>query len=811
MRKSLKKLLSILLAVAMLLGAAPAAASITAKAASSGTCGENLTWKLNSAGTLTISGTGAMTDFFYPLTVPWNKEKIKNAVIDEGVTGIGAYAFYDCRQLVAVSLPETLLQIGEDAFAYCVALSALSLPNGITAIAKEAFYNCSGLEEVDLPNTLESLGRAVFGSCAHIKSIRIPGSVSVVPAYCVTDCIGLETVIMENGVGTIEESAFCNSKSLKTISIPASVTNISLDLTYDDDETFSSLERFIVDENNPVYSNDETGALLKKDTLIAFPRGSAVTEYTVPENVTEVNPYVFSFCRNLEKVNMSKGLTSLGEGAFFNSKALKSIRLPSTIGKIPPICFDTCVSLTDVVIENGITEIGTGAFYGCSALKTIFIPASVTKIPPSAFFCESLVKFEADKNNPVYFTDEAGALFSENDFVAFPPCSPVTDYTIPEGIVQLYSGAFLHCESIAVLRIPASVASINDNGFISCKNLKDIFYNGTEAEWLQISFMRDRMDNTPRAVDYRNSNLRNINVHCLGEEHTWNNGDVMKTATPSADGQISYTCVVCGAEKEPAPILKASKITLSKTRFVYNGKIQKPALTVKDSAGKTISSKYYTAKWSNAKSKAVGKYTVTVTFKGNYSGKKVLTYTIAPKQVTGVKKAASTTKSIKLSWTKATGAKYYQVYAYSGGAWKYVKTVTTNSATVTRINGKALAAGKTYYFKVRALDESKKAVGAFSATLKTGTRTAAPKITALTSPKAKTVKVTWGKVTGAKSYVVYKSTDGKKWVKAGTATGTSFTLNKLTGGKRIYVKVLAVNAYKANSAYSAAKYVTVKK
>ena len=364
------------------------------------------------------------------------------------------------------------------------------------------------------------------------------------------------------------------------------------------------------------------------------------------------------------------------------------------------------------------------------------------------------------------------------------------------------------------------------------QSLKDIYYNGTEAAWADIAFLvysedwdwslvysEDEDDIAEIEAYYPYLNFgyptdafkaSNYNLHFTGNEHGWDNGVITKKATPTANGVKTYTCVVCENTKTEK-IAKASKVTLSKTKFVYNGKIQKPALTVKDSAGKTISSKYYTAKWSNAKSKAVGKYTVTVTFKGNYSGKKVLTYTIAPKQVTGLKKAASTTRSVKLTWAKVIGAKYYQVYAYSAGAWRYVKTVSVNSATVTKINGNALAAGKNYYFRVRALDESKKCVGAFSATLKTGTKTAAPKITALTSPKAKTVKATWGKVTGAKSYVVYKSLDGKKWTKAGTTTGTSFTLTKLTGGKPVYVKLRAVNAYKAYSAFSAVKKITVKK
>ena len=288
--------------------------------------------------------------------------------------------------------------------------------------------------------------------------------------------------------------------------------------------------------------------------------------------------------------------------------------------------------------------------------------------------------------------------------------------------------------------------------------------------------------------------------------------DIVIKATPTKDGKIVPTCSVCGATKAATKIAKASKISISKTKFVYNGKVQKPALTVKDSAGKVIASKYYTVKWSNAKSKAVGKYTVTVTFKGNYSGTKTLTYTIVPKQVTGVKNAAPATKSIKLSWTKVTGAKYYEVYGSTDGkTFKKITTVSTTGAKITKVNGKALAAGKTYYFKVRAMDSTQKLIGEYSKVLKTGTLTAAPKITKLTSAKSKTVTVTWGKVTGAKSYVVYKSTDGKKWTKVASTTKTTCTLTKLTGGKPIYVKVLAVNAYKANSDYSAVKSVTVKK
>lgn len=277
-------------------------------------------------------------------------------------------------------------------------------------------------------------------------------------------------------------------------------------------------------------------------------------------------------------------------------------------------------------------------------------------------------------------------------------------------------------------------------------------------------------------------------------------------ATTSADGKIVTTCTVCKKTLKTTPIYKASSIMLSGTSYIYNGKVQKPTLIVKDSKGNTISSKYYTATWSNSSSKYVGTYTITLKLKGNYSCSQSLTYKIVPQQVTGFKVSAKTT-SLTLAWGKVTGAKYYKIEKYNASTkkWETISTTTANSLTVSK-----LKAGTKYYFRVTALDSTRKLAGKVSATLKTYTLCTAPTIK-LASTKSKTATVTITKVTGASKYVIYKSTDGKKWTKVTTTTSTSYNLTKLTGGKRIYVKVQAVNAAGKASAYSSAKYVTVKK
>lgn len=131
---------------------------LPAKAATiaSGTCGDSLTWTLADTGTLTISGTGEMYDFYYDngvWTNPWMSYAgdIKKVLIKQGVTGIGDRAFYDCSSLISITLLEGVMSIGEDAFYNCSSLTSIILPESLTSIGDWAFYNCSTLTSITIP------------------------------------------------------------------------------------------------------------------------------------------------------------------------------------------------------------------------------------------------------------------------------------------------------------------------------------------------------------------------------------------------------------------------------------------------------------------------------------------------------------------------------------------------------------------------------------------------------------------------------------------------------------------------------------
>ena len=136
----------------------------------SGTCGENLTWKIED-GVLTISGTGAMTDYSWcrdPAT-PWGVP-FKSVVIESGVTSIGNSAFYG-SSLTSITIPDSVTSIGDYAFHYCMSLTSVKIPDGVTRICQKVFQDCSSLTSVEIPDSVASIGSNAFYNCTALKNV----------------------------------------------------------------------------------------------------------------------------------------------------------------------------------------------------------------------------------------------------------------------------------------------------------------------------------------------------------------------------------------------------------------------------------------------------------------------------------------------------------------------------------------------------------------------------------------------------------------------------------------------------------------
>jgi len=180
-----KKVLSIFLVVVILVTMLPMGIISASAETVSGKCGENLIWSYDtSTYTLTISGTGAMTDQSYVYASPWSdayRNDIKEVIIDYGVTAICQFAFYGCQNLANVDIPDTVTKIDKEAFAYCHRLSNVTIPNSVTTIGEEAFYECKSLTSIVIPDSVKNLGNAAFAVCTNLTEVSLPEGITTIP------------------------------------------------------------------------------------------------------------------------------------------------------------------------------------------------------------------------------------------------------------------------------------------------------------------------------------------------------------------------------------------------------------------------------------------------------------------------------------------------------------------------------------------------------------------------------------------------------------------------------------------------------
>ena len=177
------KLFSLLLATVASIGTMNAAIV-------NGTCGDNLTWTLNTKdSTLTIEGSGAMSSWSIYNSVPWYEYHayIKTVSLPDGLTSIGFCAFYG-YSLTSVSIPNSVTSIGGSAFAGCSGLTSVTIGNSVTTIGSYAFSGCSGLTSVTIPNSVTSIGYSAFQYCSGLTSIDIPNGVTSIGSSAFGGC-----------------------------------------------------------------------------------------------------------------------------------------------------------------------------------------------------------------------------------------------------------------------------------------------------------------------------------------------------------------------------------------------------------------------------------------------------------------------------------------------------------------------------------------------------------------------------------------------------------------------------------------------
>ena len=314
-----KRLLAVLLALALLAAMVPVYAGADTVDLVSGACGDNITWTLDSSGTLTLTGEGEMKNLSWN-NLPWGdySDLIFSVVIGDGITCIGSSAFEDCTSVEEVSIPDSVTRIGEDAFCGCSSLKSVTIPESVTFIDDSAFEWCESLEEVLFPSNVTFVGMEAFDRTPWLESLG---------DYAVANNVLLKYQ------GTDPE-----------VKVPDGVKVIAMYAFYD----WNAFD-------DPCYA----------------------VNVTLPKGLTHINQYAFAYCNTLKTISIPDSVTEIGSNAFWLCSSLESVSIPGGVKKLEYDAFQSCSSLKSVTIAEGVEEIESYVFYNCPALKGVTLPASI--------------------------------------------------------------------------------------------------------------------------------------------------------------------------------------------------------------------------------------------------------------------------------------------------------------------------------------------------------------------------------------------------------------------------------------------------
>ena len=251
---------------------------------------ENISWSFDEGtGVLTISGTGDMMDYHkngaFPVSqtqmtavtsAPWGAfcRDIRSVVIEEGVTSVGDYAFYNIgtestgSMMSHIQLPSTVKRIGKSAFYCCEQLTDINLPEGLKAIGESAFSECGQLTEINLPEGLESLGKEAFDSCRNLSRVDVPDGIKTIGNFTFAYCEKLSEVRLSDNLESLGDDAFTGCKALESLTLPLRLKTIGDGAFFGSGLKEITIPESVVSIGSAAFQNISS---LKKATVLGTP------------------------------------------------------------------------------------------------------------------------------------------------------------------------------------------------------------------------------------------------------------------------------------------------------------------------------------------------------------------------------------------------------------------------------------------------------------------------------------------------------------------------------------------------------------
>ncbi len=596
--KLTKRALAVVLALVLLCVGVPFAAAKDVTIVDSGTCGGNLTWTLNSEGTLTVSGEGAM-DWFGTINegdvtrtaAPWGQycQTIKTVVIGDGVTSISSYVFYNCTALESVELGKDVMHIGEYAFYCCAALISVNLPDGLMCIRNYAFVECISLDTLEIPESVTVMDGHVFGWDQYNMPFLLCKKGSYAAAWAEEHEQAYALIDGTDEENTISETV--NAKLSYTIDRRTRTLYVNnegkMNSLIGETAPWSKYQQYIC---NLVLSQNCTSVgagvfqssyCLKHVVLpsgletigaSAFAYCSKLKEIVIPDTVTSIGERAFEHCYSLQDVVIGKSVRTIGQLAFSQCTGTQNYMVhpenesfssadgalldkpqtillycpaqkeayttPDSVKTIADFAFDDCRLLKSISLPDGMKTIGNFAFDGCTSLAEITIPASVQTIGTCAFYnCSALEHVE--------IPDAVATINNQS----FQNCSSLRSVTIGAGVQRILHNAFYRCDSLKTITLPSGVRTIEELA-LSGNGLEEIYIYAPEC-----SISEGALNSTATVFGYAGSSAEtyadNYGLTFVQLDPHEHNFEETKRNEPTCDkpGLVQYRCTICGAYK----------------------------------------------------------------------------------------------------------------------------------------------------------------------------------------------------------------------------------------------------------------------
>ena len=404
------------------------------------------------------------------------------------VTSVGYDACAYKDEITSVSIPDTVLEIGNYAFYECTGLVSAEIPGTVTNIRSCAFESCASLRTAPIPGGVRSLGNCAFAGCGRLLDVSVPRLAEWIGGNCFANCSSATSPVrLPRGLDNVQYGVFSGCSRIPSVRIPDTVTHIYYDAFYG----CSGLKSLVLPPN------------LRFIGEYAFGACTGLSSIEIPESVETIDALAFCRCNGLSSVTVPAGVSSVGAGAFANCAKLESILVAPGSGSYKSsggVLYDKAgttlvafpkrkaAELGSVAVPPGVTAIGPLAFGGCSGMREISLPATLRSLGDKAFeLCSSLsaLSFPASVESvgEDAFSECTGlrsvvlpASVGNWSGYTFLRCTGLSSVTFASGTRTLPVGLLAGCTSLVSVSLPSGVTEIPKSFFYGCTGLRSVSF-----------------------------------------------------------------------------------------------------------------------------------------------------------------------------------------------------------------------------------------------------------------------------------------------------------------------------------------------